>query len=552
MLRQNNSISCAGKRRRLTLSKKEFIMLRSAGLGLAALTLLLPGIAGAADEAPPAGTWKLLLPTNERRLMPLVLVRFTDDGGRWSAKVLDKSAGVSAAAVRDVRVADGLLRFTLELRSLTARLEFPLPKEKGGTLTGSIIERGNAGPAELEPTTLSSLDEFAVAKETVSRLKGGHDLVKAALLLLSQAQEKAAKPEEVRSWAARATRAAAAYGAPWHRAVVLETAEILNEQKGFESVALTYARQAERMLQDGDRPAFHKRVLDALATALTRAGKEAEAKEIRGRVAKLDFSIKAEPYAGRKGKGDRVALVELFTGVECPACPAADLAFDALGKTFKPAEVVRLEYHIHASGPDALACPDGEARVEYYARSVEGAPTVLFNGRLAVDSGGGGPEKGPDRYAEYLSALAPLLETTAAASVKDTATRKGDKIDIAVDAAAAATAGDRLRLRLVLVERQVHFPGANKIAEHQQVVRAFPGGVAGEKLTAGKPLHKTVTVDLAQVRKDIQEYLDKVAKEVPFPRKERPLALEDLSIVAFVQNDATQEVLQAVQFDVRK
>ena len=50
-------------------------------------------------------------------------------------------------------------------------------------------------------------------------------------------------------------------------------------------------------------------------------------------------------------------LVELFTGAECPPCVAADLAFDALGKTYKPTDVVLLEYHLHIPGPDALTNP---------------------------------------------------------------------------------------------------------------------------------------------------------------------------------------------------
>jgi hypothetical protein len=526
-------------------------MLRSAALWLAGLAVLLPSECRAADEAPPAGTWKILLPAGEPHLTALALIRFAEEDGRWSAKVLDKARGVPSAEISNLRVTEGLLRFTLQVGPVSVRLEFPLPKEKGTKLTGSILERGNAGPAELEATTLSSLDEYELAKESLGRLKG-YEQVKTALNLLNQAASKKAKPEEVRGWAARAVKTAEAYGAPWHRAVILETAQILNEQKGFEAVALTYARQAERLLKADDPPVFRKRVLDTLAVALVRAGKQDDAKEVLDRIAKLDFSIKVKPYAGRKGKANRVVLVEMFTGADCLPCVAADLAFDALGKTFKPTEVVRLQYHLHASGPDPLACPDGETRADYYGRAVEGFPALLFNGRLASNSGGGGRERAPDRYAEYVSGLEPLLETTADASVKGTATRKADQIDIAIEAAAPAGAGDRLRLRLVLCERQVGYTGANKIAQHHHVVRAFPGGAAGEKLVAGKSLHKTVRVDLAQVRKDIGEYLDMVAKKEQVSLKERPLALEDLRVVAFVQNDATQEILQAVQFEVAK
>ncbi len=303
------------------------------------------------------------------------------------------------------------------------------------------------------------------------------------------------------------------------------------------------------MLEPGDSTGHRKKVLEVLAGALEKSGKADDAKEVAARIDKIDFSIKAEPYAGRKGSSRRAVLVELFTGAQCPPCVAADLAFDALGKTFKPAEVVRLQYHLHVPGPDPLTNADSEARAEYYGRAVEGTPTMLFNGRPAAP-GGGAREDGADKYAEYLGVIEPILETPARASVKATAKRDGAKVTINVEASAPEDAGDKLRLRLALVEEQVAYTGGNKLAEHHHVVRAFPGGVEGEKLTAGKPFSKNVTVDIEQVRKDLKEYLRKVAESAPFPSKDRPLDLKNLRVVAFVQNDATREVLQAVQVEV--
>ena len=47
------------------------------------------------------------------------------------------------------------------------------------------------------------------------------------------------------------------------------------------------------------------------------------------------------------------------------------------------------------------------------------------------------------------------------------------------------------------------------------------------------------------------KYLDDFAKnEAPFPRADRPLALRNLKLVALVQNDATKEILHAVQVDL--
>jgi hypothetical protein len=521
-------------------------MTRLLGVPLAGLALVLVA-AGAEGPAPPAGTWKLLLASEDGRMQPVALVRLDGTRGKWSAKVLARSAGLPGLQLKDLAVTGGTLRGMVQLGEGSFRLECPVPKGGGVRMRGSL-SRQNTSPVEFEPTTLSSLDEFELAREAVARAEG-YEAVRAALTLLSQATEKKAKPEEVRSWAAKAVKSAEAYGPAWHRTIVLGVAEILSEQKGHAGVGLTYARQAERLLDAADRPALRKRVLDVLAGSLAAAGKADEAREVEGRAAKIDFTIHPRAYPGRKGNSERVVLVELFTGTQCPPCVAADLAFDALGKSFKPTEVVRLQYHLHVPGPDPLTGPDSEARAKFYGRAVSGTPALLVNGRAAAP-GGGGREDGGDKFEEYLAAISPLLETPARAEVRVRARRSGLRVAIRLEADAPEGAGDNLRLRCVLVEDKVGYAGPNKVAEHHHVVRAFPGGVDGEKLAPGTPLRKSLSVDLDELRKGLRTYLDGVAQENPFPGKERPLDLKDLRVVAFVQNDATGEVLQAVQADV--
>jgi hypothetical protein len=517
-------------------------------LAALALILVLGGLAPG-EEAPPAGTWKVLLPLGEGKMQPVVLLKLENTDGKWTPKVLATAEGLGSATVEAVTVRDGVLRGTLKLETSKLRLELALPKEKGGKMTGSVIRGGTANPVEMEPTTLTSLDEFEQLKEGLARSAAGYESVRTALTLLTQAAKYKAKPEDVRSWAARAVKGSEAYG-PWHRTIVMAVAEILNDQKGYEPIALTYARQAERMLEPGDGALQRKKVLELLAQALEKSGKADESKEVTARLDKLDFSIKAEPFAGRKGDSKRAVLVELFTATACKPCVAADLAFDALGKAFKATEVIRLQYHLHLpNGPNPLANPDTEARAEYYNQVVRTMPAVLFNGKAGAVEGGF-REHAPEKFTEYRAAIEPLLETPAKARLKATAKRDGAKIVINVEASAPEDAGDKLRLRMVLVEEQVDYVGSNKLKEHTHVVRAFPGGVEGEKLVAGKPFSKNVPVDLDQVRKDLRDYLKKSNDDVPFPTKERPLDLKNLRVVAFVQSDATREILQAVQVDV--
>jgi hypothetical protein len=328
----------------------------------------------------------------------------------------------------------------------------------------------------------------------------------------------------------------------------MRNAEVLLEQEPFLSIAVEHARRAERLVEPTERVSVQMRVLQTLARALKAAGKADEAKEVEARVDKLDVSVKPEKFAGRKSDSDRAVLVELFTGAQCPPCVAADLAFDALGKTYKPAEVVLLQYHVHIPGPDPLTNPDSEARLKYYGDEVEGTPTIIFSGKPGAE-GGGSYDDAPDKYRQFREVIGPLLEKPAGPKLKASAVQKGNKIDVNVDVSNLEQPADMLRLRLALVEDSVTYTGGNGLKVHHHVVRALPGGAQGIALK-DKTAKQTVSVDLEELRGNLKKYLDEFGKETPFPNAQRPLDLKNLRLVAFVQNDKTREVLQAVQVDV--
>lgn len=109
---------------------------------------------------------------------------------------------------------------------------------------------------------------------------------------------------------------------------------------------------------------------------------------------------------------------------------------------------------------------------------------------------------------------------------------------------------ERIFLRLALVEDQVNYRGGNRLPHHHAVVRALPGGPTGLVMKE-KSVKQSATVDLDDLRKKLTSYLDEAAKDLgEFPSKDRPMDLKKLRLVAFVQNDATKEILQAVQVDV--
>jgi hypothetical protein len=360
---------------------------------------------------------------------------------------------------------------------------------------------------------------------------------------------------------------AAAYGPRFARVTLAQAADALARHKELAPVAREVAGRAAKALTPADPAAFQVEVLTAYKAALENTPGEASSSELAGvgaRLAKLDAALdqeylaavppfKPEPAAGRREKGaNRVAVLELFTGAQCPPCVAADVAFDALEKTYRPADLILVQYHLHIPGPDPLTNPDAVARWNYYrgkfAADVRGTPTTVFNGRPAA--GGGGSMAGAEaKYKQYRGVIDPILEAATPVAVTGTAARRGDRVEVAVEVTGAGEQ-DELKLRFVLVEETVKYVGGNKLRFHHQVVRATPGGAAGVAVKAASSRH-TTAVDLAALKQDLTRYLDGyAADERPFPSPHRPLDLKNLRVIALVQNDATGEIVQAARFDV--
>jgi len=342
-------------------------------------------------------------------------------------------------------------------------------------------------------------------------------------------------------------------------------AELLANQTGLEAVALAAIEPAAKAMTDDHSAAIQSLVLSAYQTALARAGKAAEAKAISARVAKLEAKIDAEylksmppfkpiAFVGRKdSSANQVVMMELFTGAQCPPCVAADLAFEALERSYKPTELVLVQYHMHIPGPDPMTNPDTVARWEYYREhhpdGIRGVPTSLFNGQPAT--GGGGPLAASEsKFKQYVDVINPLLEKTSAVKLAGKATRSGDKLAIAVEVANGD--GNDMKLRLLVVEEVVKYAGSNGIRFHHQVVRGMPGGADGIAIR-DKVFKHSAAVDLMGVRAGLTKYLEEYVAENPnrpFARPDRPMEMKVLRVIAFVQNDKTGEIVQALQLEV--
>lgn len=386
--------------------------------------------------------------------------------------------------------------------------------------------------------------------------------VTAAGELLDRLGKLTATPDEAKTWADATIAYAARYGPRVERAALVRAAEKLAEADATAPAAVPFAEKvAKSDAPAGDRLKAYK----ILAVAYGKGGKADLAAAARAEADKMDLVLdreylakvppfKPSKFGGRKdGAANRAAVFELFTGSQCPPCVASDVAFDALLKAYKPADVVLLQYHLHIPGPDPLTNPTSLARFEYYGekfpKGLGGTPSTLVNGKPA-GGGGGGMANAEKKFTEFRNLLDPALEGKADVTLDGSARRDGDAVAVAVVATPGKDAPADARLRLLLVEENVRYAGSNGVRFHHHVVRAAVGDPAGVKLAGLKDGKHAATVDLAAVRKELTGYLDGAAKERPFPNPDRPLDLKTLKVVALVQDDDSGEILQAVELPV--
>jgi len=554
----------------------------TAGLVLAAL-FVVSGSARAA-EAPYVGTWKLVVESTGQEIS-LFLLKIEEKAA--GPKIELVSAGL--APYKDAKIEAGkpdgdALRFTSDSPRALKFVFYPV-KGDPKKMLGSVEIGTNRDFARLEKTedteidpksamkTVDGIQDFQKAmfqtqdpkeKETALKAvleKHADDVLgfQAQLGLLQVLPVNGAKDDEVKATADKAVKFASAYGSETKNFAVTQIAGRLVASKKAPKLAVEYAQMAEKALPKDASTAQQVATLKTLQSALKQAEKTDDLKAVTERLAKLDkvlddeFLKTAVPFKTeaftREGKGNRVALVELFTGAQCPPCVAADVAFDAALKTYQPKDVVLVQYHMHIPGPDALTNDDTESRWKYYAG--RGVPSTYLNGSANLPLGGS-KEMAKGAFEKLSEAVKKQLDGEASATLKLTAKQSGsdsDNLVINAEVADLKDAGEDMKLRLVLLEEMVRYPGGNGQRFHHHVVRMMPGGVDGFELKEPK-VKQEVKVNLSDLRKKLADTMEKANERRAFSIDDRPLDLKHLKVVAFIQNDKTKEILQAVQVDV--
>ncbi len=252
--------------------------------------------------------------------------------------------------------------------------------------------------------------------------------------------------------------------------------------------------------------------------------------------------------------GGHTVLLELFTGSGCLPCVASDLAVESLLTTYGRRDLAVLEYDEHIPRPDPLTNPASEARAAGYR--VGTTPEAFLDGQPLPVAGStrGDAENVVVGFADELEDEAaqpsPLrLDLRAAAT--------GGAIRAQVTVLPAVEGGMPLPAKLVaqvaLVEDHVRYSGENGVRFHRMVVRAL-GPETRLQLPAGSPPAGQAVearFDVQSLQQGLRTYLDAYEREndrfgeVRFLTKDLPFDAAQLGVVAWVQDPATHQILQA-------
>jgi hypothetical protein len=255
----------------------------------------------------------------------------------------------------------------------------------------------------------------------------------------------------------------------------------------------------------------------------------------------------------------------------------ASIAFDAALNKYRREEYILLAYHVHIPLPDPMVNPATLARQQFYG--VRSSPSYFVDGEA---SGGGGSADGAKALFE--SRIDPMIakhmDEAPEAAIELTAQPDKATVKVKTTVSKVASTSDKLRLQIALVEGHVRYSGENGTRFHDMVVRTMAAppasATAGKKPESGEAAAGTpgtvtptlgfalkpgqggtfeYTFDLAKAAADalthLQDFETITRKgQYSFRQKKHEIDPSKLSVVAFVQDEATKKILQAVYVKV--
>lgn len=248
--------------------------------------------------------------------------------------------------------------------------------------------------------------------------------------------------------------------------------------------------------------------------------------------------------------GNRVGVMELFTGAGCGPCVGADLATSALEEIYSPDDLIVLRHHVHSNGLDPLTNPHNIQRFQELLgpdrRDQLGTPSIFINGKEAAANVGGYLDTAVRIGRDLQKELRPALEESSPIEWDLSAYRHNDEITISTGLdGVQEELKSQLRVHLLLAEKGVDFPAQNGIRRHDMITRWYFSGSEGIEVPTDGRFEFSVKTRLGEIRDLFESSTQAAAESLEDEVETIPLDLDDLHLVGLVQHVETREILQA-------
>jgi tetratricopeptide (TPR) repeat protein len=172
-----------------------------------------------------------------------------------------------------------------------------------------------------------------------------------------------------------------------------------------------------------------------------------------------------------------------------------------------------------------------------------------------IGSGGGSRESTEAIYNRFNPGIEKRLKVPGQAEIKLETALDGGVVKIRATVAKVESQSPSLKLNIALVEKTLRYNGENGMRFHPMVVRGMAGpGAGGFRLLGSQPETFEQTFDLARLTGELKAQLDGYEQwnlGFKFSDKKYVIDAANLAVVAFVQDEASLQILQASQMDVK-
>jgi tetratricopeptide (TPR) repeat protein len=256
--------------------------------------------------------------------------------------------------------------------------------------------------------------------------------------------------------------------------------------------------------------------------------------------------VEVTKYDG-PAKNSRAVLLELFGSATCGPCVAADVALDAERERYTPQQLVVLVYHQNVPAADPMTNAETDARGDYY--NIDGTPTTYVDGE-ELEHTGGDKEKAIKVYGRMLESIDARLAKPTNAKIELTGALSGSTVSGKVVVSGVSNATNNLNIQVALVENTLHYTGSNGMRFHPMVVRDLANSGKGFLYKGTENESYDFSFNLDKRDEVLKAYLADVEKKsddpFEFDRKLLPINPQNVSVVAFIQNAKTKEILQSI------